>query len=175
MSHMIMRHIEIDAGHRVPEHSSKCRNLHGHRYRVEAHVLGEDLCSQGSEEGMVMDFGFLKEELMSVHDLADHALMIKFNDPLLETLHPDLSVDVNKAFADLDKKDLEREYVWDNTLSHRGLTLYVLFCTPTAENLARHWFLLMDDRIGIRSNGRAKLHKVRVWETPNCYAEYPAS
>ena len=30
------RRIEFDAAHRVMEHESKCRHLHGHRYAIEA-------------------------------------------------------------------------------------------------------------------------------------------
>ena len=35
---LITKQIEIDMGHRVPNHKSKCRNLHGHRYKIEVGV-----------------------------------------------------------------------------------------------------------------------------------------
>ena len=36
----IRRWIETDTGHRVPNHKSKCRNIHGHRYRWEVELEG---------------------------------------------------------------------------------------------------------------------------------------
>ena len=35
---LITKEIEIDAAHRVPNHKSKCRTFHGHRYRIEVGV-----------------------------------------------------------------------------------------------------------------------------------------
>ncbi|MEE8246777.1 MAG: 6-carboxytetrahydropterin synthase, partial [Alphaproteobacteria bacterium] len=35
-TYTVTRRLEIDAGHRVMTHGSKCRHLHGHRYVVEA-------------------------------------------------------------------------------------------------------------------------------------------
>ena len=31
----VTRRLEFDAGHRIPDHRSQCRNLHGHRYVLE--------------------------------------------------------------------------------------------------------------------------------------------
>ena len=31
----ITRRLEFDAGHRIPDHASQCRHLHGHRYAIE--------------------------------------------------------------------------------------------------------------------------------------------
>ena len=49
----ITRKLEFDAGHRIPDHTSQCRNLHGHRYTVEitlkhyAHLLDEEAEEKG--------------------------------------------------------------------------------------------------------------------------------
>ena len=40
MTTKIRRWIETDTGHRVPNHKSKCRNIHGHRYRWEVELEG---------------------------------------------------------------------------------------------------------------------------------------
>ena len=63
-------------GHRVPNHKSKCKHLHGHRYRFEAEIEGDVVDVEGvSEEGMLMDFSDVKSILMEhVHDVIDHAL-----------------------------------------------------------------------------------------------------
>ncbi len=59
------REIGIDAGHRVPTHGSKCKNLHGHRYTIQAICKAGFLQSEGEQKAMVIDFGFLKEEMLS--------------------------------------------------------------------------------------------------------------
>ena len=53
------RRLEFDAAHRVMEHESKCKHLHGHRYAVEATFGAKDLDSLGR----VIDFGVIKEKL----------------------------------------------------------------------------------------------------------------
>ncbi|MFO1242163.1 MAG: 6-carboxytetrahydropterin synthase [Rickettsiales bacterium] len=53
------RRIEFDAAHRVMEHESKCKDLHGHRYAVEATFAGEGLDTLGR----VIDFGEVREIL----------------------------------------------------------------------------------------------------------------
>ena len=37
----ITRRLEFDAGHRIPNHNSQCRHLHGHRYAIEITLSGE--------------------------------------------------------------------------------------------------------------------------------------
>ena len=37
----IKRWVETDTGHRVPNHKSKCRHFHGHRYRWEVVIEGD--------------------------------------------------------------------------------------------------------------------------------------
>lgn len=141
----ITREIGIDAAHRVPDHASKCFNIHGHRYTIQATCTGP-LASAGEQRGMVLDFGFLKDEMMAVCDAtADHAIILWEGDPLLGSLRPYLG------------------------------KLVVLPVVPTAENLARYWFEQLAPRVVERSNGIATLTRLRVWETPNCYADYPAT
>lgn len=53
------RRIEFDAAHRVMEHESKCRHLHGHRYALEATFTANDLDALGR----VIDFGKVREIL----------------------------------------------------------------------------------------------------------------
>ena len=38
----ITRRLEFDAGHRIPDHASQCRHLHGHRYALEITLSGEE-------------------------------------------------------------------------------------------------------------------------------------
>ena len=53
------RRIEFDAAHRVMEHESKCKHLHGHRYVIEATFRAEKLDTLGR----VIDFGAVKTVL----------------------------------------------------------------------------------------------------------------
>lgn len=77
MSIHITRHVEFDAGHRVPDHASKCRHPHGHRYRLDLTVSGEVHNERGNpEDGMVADFGVLAEVLDLVAEEYDHAFMV---------------------------------------------------------------------------------------------------
>lgn len=53
------RRIEFDAAHRVLEHESKCKHLHGHRYGIEASFSADGLDTLGR----VVDFGVIRERL----------------------------------------------------------------------------------------------------------------
>jgi len=53
------RRLEFDAAHRVMQHESKCKHLHGHRYVLEATFTADAL----DAVGRVVDFGVIKEKL----------------------------------------------------------------------------------------------------------------
>ena len=54
--------IQWDMGHRVLNHRSVCKGLHGHRYKAEICVEGDLIKEKGvSEEGMVIDFADIKK------------------------------------------------------------------------------------------------------------------
>ena len=78
MTSTIRRWVETDTGHRVPNHKSKCRHFHGHRYRWEAELTGDIIQSEGaSDEGMVMDFSDVSALLNTyIHDVVDHAFVV---------------------------------------------------------------------------------------------------
>ena len=78
MPNRIRRWVETDTGHRVPNHSSKCRHMHGHRYRWEAELEGDVVTKRGvSEEGMLIDFSEVSEILNThIHDVVDHAFLV---------------------------------------------------------------------------------------------------
>jgi 6-pyruvoyltetrahydropterin/6-carboxytetrahydropterin synthase len=166
----VMRHIEIDAAHRVPEHGGGCRNLHGHRYKIEAHCVGEVEGDEDDEQrGMVIDFKFIKEGLLKwVHNPCDHGLIMRYNDPLLKRLSPESFDEAQEAIGKHGATSLAIGAWWSV-----GLKLVILKDTPTAENLAKLWFNMLEDHVQEASEGRADLSKIVVWETPNCCAEYP--
>ncbi len=168
--HTVTRQIGIDAGHRVTTHGSKCKNLHGHRYTIEATCVAKsELIETGEQQGMVLDFGFLKDEMMNVIDApCDHGMMLWVADPWLYKIF--LS-DMSQLTAGGVEEYIQRNGQYVVTDSAMG-KLCILKNIPTAENLAEHWFTRLAPRVNERSDGAAKLQSIRVHETPNCYADY---
>lgn len=74
------RRMEFDAAHRVMNHESKCRNLHGHRYVVEASFTAKGLDTLGR----VIDFGVIRDLLGAWIDHNwDHATILFDQDQAL--------------------------------------------------------------------------------------------
>jgi len=82
----VSRFVEFDTGHRVARHESKCRHLHGHRYRLTVEVEGPVKDDNSPEHGMVIDFGRVKDALMVIHDEWDHRFLVGVDDELLPKL-----------------------------------------------------------------------------------------
>ena len=59
---------DFAAAHFLRDYNGKCENLHGHNYKVYAHVRGEKL----NEGGMLLDFSALKKALREVCKKLDH-------------------------------------------------------------------------------------------------------
>lgn len=59
---------DFAAAHFLRDYNGKCENLHGHNYKVYAHVRGEVL----NEGGMLLDFTKLKGALRKVIAELDH-------------------------------------------------------------------------------------------------------
>ena len=142
---LVTRRLEFDAGHRIPDHASQCRHLHGHRYALEITLRGAIINAPGeAANGMVMDFSEVKS-LAKQHlvDLWDHAFLAYAGDrPVVEFLA---------------------------TLP--GHKTVVLDCIPTAENLAEKAFATLDAVYGDRFGNHLRLERVRLYETPNCWAD----
>lgn len=142
----ITRRLEFDAGHRIPNHNSQCKHLHGHRYAIEITLSGDIITAAGaSEEGMVMDFSDVKHIAKErVVDVWDHAFLVYRGDKaVLEFL---------------------------NTLpGHKTVVMDVI---PTAENLAKVAFELLHDAYRDTFGNHLRLERVRLFETPNNWADY---
>jgi len=166
-SYSIDRRIEIDAAHRVPLHRSKCANIHGHRYVIEAICKSQTLPDEGEQQGMVVDFSFLKEEMMAeIHTPCDHGTILSIKDPMIHDLfESSISRTIYDAVEEYGNCMIVRNY-WK---------VYVIEGPPTAEVLAEHWYNRLVDRIFLRSDGLAHLSAVRVHETPNCSAIFMPS
>lgn len=150
MTFLVRKHIELDAAHRVPNHDSGCRFLHGHRYRVTVEVEAQGLVraeSGRSDAGMVVDFGILKQLLLTlVHDPFDHRLMLWEKDPILPGLRK-----AHPAVAN---------------------SIVLVPCIPTAEALAAYWGGLIHK--ALEDQLRLRLRTVEVRETPSSFAVWRA-
>jgi 6-pyruvoyltetrahydropterin/6-carboxytetrahydropterin synthase len=168
----VSRRIEIDAGHRIMTHGSKCRHVHGHRYGVEAVCEAVDLHHDGEQTDMVVDFGFLKEEMKAAIDApCDHGFIAALADRELLGMFAPAGCDPDQWIAALaDKVRADGETTTTHT--RLGTKLTVVPFQPTAECLARHWYVKLSLPVRDRSGGTARLVKVTVFETPNCAAEY---
>lgn len=134
-----VRILEFDSAHRVMLHESKCRNLHGHRYKVEVFATAKELDSLGR----IIDFSVIKQKLGTwLDDNWDHTSIINAEDT--ETIELLNKIDRNKD-------------------------IYVMPCNPTAENMAL--YLLNDICPKLFSSTGITVNKIKVWETPNCFAE----
>lgn len=170
----ISRMIEIDAAHRVMTHGSKCRGLHGHRYKIEAVCTSKsgDLVPEGEETDMVMDFAFLKEEMMAAIDApCDHGIILSVEDTEFMSLFNLWQNGREISTDDVAQQVGETGFSAFNA-EPTGSKFYVIAGQPTAEVLARHWHDVLAPRVEARSNGAAIIAIIRVYETPNSIAEY---
>jgi 6-pyruvoyltetrahydropterin/6-carboxytetrahydropterin synthase len=141
----ITRRLDFDAGHRIPSHAGECRHVHGHRYAIEVTVSGEIIAAPGdAEQGMVADFAQIKALVKRhVADAWDHAFL---------------------AYA----KD---ETVLAFLRSIPGHKTVIFDEPPTAEHLAATAFSILEKAIEDAYAGRVRLERVRLYETPNCWAD----
>ena len=141
----ITRRLEFDSGHRIPNHRSLCRHLHGHRYALEVTLSGEVIATKGdAREGMVLDFAEVKEiAKRTVVDAWDHAFLAWREDKV----------------------------VLDFLATLPGHRTIVFAAPPTAEHLAEAAFRLLDPAYRAQYGAQLALERVRLYETPNCWAD----
>lgn len=140
---VIKKTIKWHMAHRVPHHKSKCKSNHGHTYFLTAEVEGYLNADYGSsEEGMVMDFGDIKDILMEeIYNKLDHGSMFWEKDPLV----PALQADANTK-------------------------LIIVDFIPTAENIAAWCFEKVEKLINMP--GARRLLSIEIHETPTSVAIY---
>jgi 6-pyruvoyltetrahydropterin/6-carboxytetrahydropterin synthase len=141
----ITTRLEFDAGHRIPSHKSQCRNLHGHRYALEITLSGDIIQQENiSENGMVMDFSDVKAiAKKSVVDVWDHAFLVYEGDQVVIELLSKLE-------------------------NHKTV---IMKSVPTAENMALEAFRILKNEYKDVYGNHLKLERVRLFETPNSWAD----
>ena len=144
----ITRRLEFDAGHRIPHHDGQCRHIHGHRYVIEVTVLGSVLEHQGyGDDGMVLDFGDIKKITQEyIVEKWDHAFLVA-------------------------KEDTSLVQFLSSIPGHKTV---IMDSIPTVENLAQTAFAILDPIFKTNFSGRLNLSRLRMYETPNCWADVHA-
>ena len=109
----------FDSAHFLSGYAGKCANIHGHRWKVEVEVQSENLVKGGQLDGMIIDFGDLKNDVKAMADSYDHALIIQEGTMRDTTL---------------------------NCIKEDGFNVIIVDFRPTAENFAAFFFKLMKDK-----------------------------
>lgn len=103
----------FDSAHFLTDYYGKCENLHGHRWKVVAYLEQEQLQTEGTMKGMVLDFGEFKRVVRDLTESFDHTFLVEEGSLSPSTL---------------------------DCLAAEGFSVKILPFRTTAENLARHFF-----------------------------------
>lgn len=132
----------------LSKHPEACRFPHGHTRRIEVVVSSESL----DANDMVCDFKALKLGLEAYVERLDHSMAINSTDPLRESMqavHPE-------SLVVFEGKDPTTEVL--------ARDIYDFASKLLAEGFSEDGYLI--------EPGRVQIERVRVWETPNSWAEY---
>ena len=111
--YQLTTHASFDSAHFLSGYEGKCRNLHGHRWKLEVTVSSEELVREGQIRVMIVDFGELKKDVKNLADEFDHCLIIEK--------------------GTLKEKTME-------VLTEEEFKIIQVDFRPTAENFARYFY-----------------------------------
>jgi len=142
----ITKEFTFETGHALYGYDGKCRNVHGHSYKLSVTVIGTPIQEEGHIKlGMVIDFGDLKEIVkQEVVDPFDHATVFNRNTPHVELAE---------------------------TLEKSGHKVILADYQPTSENMV----IDFAHKIRARLPESLELHSLKLRETGTAYAEWHAS
>ncbi|RTE54638.1 6-carboxytetrahydropterin synthase [Arenibacter aquaticus] len=142
----ITKQFNFETGHALYGYDGKCRNVHGHSYKLSVTVIGRPITDTSHVKlGMVIDFGDLKKIVMEeIVDQFDHATVFNKNTP---------HVDLAKELMD------------------RGHSVILADYQPTSENMVIDFAA----RIKARLPHNIALHSLRLQETDTSFAEWYAA
>lgn len=142
----ITKQFNFETGHALFGYDGKCRNVHGHSYKLSVTVIGKPITDTTHVKlGMVIDFGDLKRIVKEeIVDQFDHATVFNKNTPHVE---------------------LAQE------LTDRGHNVILANYQPTSENMV----LDFADRIKARLPKNISLHSLKLQETDTSFAEWYAT
>ncbi|ETN94750.1 6-pyruvoyltetrahydropterin/6-carboxytetrahydropterin synthase [Zhouia amylolytica] len=142
----ITKQFDFETGHALYGYDGKCRNVHGHSYKLAVTVIGSPITDTSHVKlGMVIDFGDLKKIVKEdIVDIFDHATVFNKNTPHIE---------------------LAKE------LQDRGHNVILVDYQPTSENMV----IDFAHKISARLPENIKLHSLKLQETETSFAEWYAS
>ena len=140
------KQFSFETGHALYGYDGKCRNVHGHSYKLSVTVIGTPIADSSHVKfGMVIDFSDLKKIVKEeIVDVFDHATVFNKNTPHVE---------------------LAKE------LSDRGHSVLLADYQPTSEMMV----IDFAEKIKQRLPQDTKLHSLKLQETATSFAEWFAS
>lgn len=142
----ITKQFSFETGHALYGYDGKCKNVHGHSYKLSVTVIGTPITDTSHVKyGMVIDFGDLKKIVRSeIVDVFDHATVFNKNTP-----HVDLA------------KELES----------REHNVILVDYQPTSENMV----IDFAEKITRRLPQNIQLFSLKLQETETSFAEWHVS
>ncbi len=142
----ITKQFSFETGHALYGYDGKCKNVHGHSYKLSVTVMGSPITdSENVKFGMVIDFGDLKKIVKSqIVDKFDHATVFNKNTP-----HVELA------------KELEK----------RDHNVILVDYQPTSENMVIDFAA----KISKNLPPHIRLFSLKLQETDTSFAEWYAS
>jgi len=142
----ITKQFSFETGHALYGYDGKCKNVHGHSYKLSVTVIGKPINEIGNvKNGMVIDFGDLKKIVNhEIVDLFDHATVLNENTPHIEIAHE---------------------------LSSRGHNVILVSYQPTSENMIADFA----EKINKKLPKHISLFSLKLQETDTSFAEWYAS
>jgi 6-pyruvoyltetrahydropterin/6-carboxytetrahydropterin synthase len=82
----ITKQFSFETGHALYGYDGKCKNVHGHSYKLSVTVIGKPIVDRSNVKfGMVIDFTDLKKIVKEeIVDVFDHATVFNKNTPHIE-------------------------------------------------------------------------------------------
>lgn len=142
----ITKQFSFETGHALYGYDGKCKNVHGHSYKLSVTVIGTPITDHSNVKfGMVIDFGDLKKIVKEeIVDLFDHATVFNQNTPHIELA---------------------------NELKKRGHHVILVNYQPTSENMV----IDFAEKIKNRLPKSIELHSLKLQETESSFAEWYAT
>lgn len=106
--------MSFGGAHNLRNYHGKCENLHGHNWRVEAYLAGENL----DDTEMLVDFTVLKKKLKEILDVLDHKYLneqvefFKEHNPTSENIARFIYLRLKESFGHL----TDRVVVWETDI-----------------------------------------------------------
>ena len=142
----ITKQFSFETGHALYGYDGKCKNVHGHSYKLSVTVIGSPILDAANVKfGMVIDFTDLKKIVKEeIVDAFDHATVFNKNTPHVELAHE---------------------------LSTRGHHVILVNYQPTSENMV----IDFAKKITARLPDNIALYSLKLQETETSFAEWYAS